>query len=485
MNSANLTNFFVNQLKKSAATFFWLWLSTNISHAQNLSQNLNNTARQYKLDPNTLSFFAQAVDADQAVVSINARTPQNPASLMKLVTTYAGLEILGPAYTWKTRLTSNAPLKNQVLQGPFYFKGGGDPNFKLENLWLMLRALRQQGIKKLNGPLVVDRSFFSSPVLIPEITPFDENYWRAYHVNADAALVNLKASALQFWPDAHSVRVTLDPPDSNIHIHTDVELSSGLCPSVWHSGLQFTFTKADVIQIKGRYVDDCGPRTWYFNRLDADTYLKNLWLNIWQSLGGTASKNFDLMSGVTPHNSRVLYEAVSPALSEVIRSINKLSNNVMAQQLFFTLHAQAHSIDKNAPDSADILKRWLNQKGLNTDEVVIENGSGLSRQQRLSAELLGRLLLDAYRSPVMPEFVASLPIVGLDGTMKSRLNGMPIQGHAHIKTGSLEGVKAIAGYVFAASGKKYVVVSIMNGDDTQAAQKMHDFFLQQIYQLTY
>ena len=379
---------------------------------------------------------------------------------------------------------TNGPLKNGVLQGALYLKGGGDPNFMLENFWLMLRALRQQGIQKIDGPLVVDRSFFPSSSLVQETSAFDENYWRAYHVNADAALVNLKASALQFWPEAQSVKVTLDPPDMNLQIETDIQLSSQPCPSAWRSGLQFKFPAAHRIQVKGNYFYDCGPRSWYLNLFEADAYLKSLYLNLWQSLGGTVSKKFEVIDGLAPDNSRVLYEAASPSLSEVIRSINKLSNNVMAQQLFLTLNAQAHLTDANAPDSAEIIKRWLDRQGLNTASVLIENGSGLSRKQRLTAALLGRVLVAAYRSTVMPEFVASLPIVGIDGTMKSRLKDEPVQGRAHIKTGSLDGVKAIAGYVLAASGKKYVVVSIVNGGDVPAAQKIQDFFLQRVYQLT-
>ena len=168
----------------------------------------------------------------------------------------------------------------------------------------------------------------------------------------------------------------------------------------------------------------------------------------------------------------------SRALAEVIRDINKFSNNVMARQLFLTIALEARGAPARVEQARAVVGEWLASRGVASGEVVLDNGSGLSRSERLTPLALGRLLSTAWQSPLMPEFVASLPLVGVDGTMRKR-NGAA--GSAHIKSGQLADVRAIAGYVLAASGRRYAVVGFINHANAQGAAAVLDTLLNWVY----
>jgi D-alanyl-D-alanine carboxypeptidase/D-alanyl-D-alanine-endopeptidase (penicillin-binding protein 4) len=161
--------------------------------------------------------------------------------------------------------------------------------------------------------------------------------------------------------------------------------------------------------------------------------------------------------------------------------MNKFSNNVMARQLYLTLGAEAAGEPATREKADRVIREWLAGKKLNFPEMVLENGSGLSRVERISARHLGELLLSSFRSPVMPEFIASLPLAAMDGTMKKRLADADVAGQAHIKTGSLTGVRSIAGYMLDARGRRWVVVSIVNHPNAGNAQAAQDALLTWIY----
>jgi len=165
-----------------------------------------------------------------------------------------------------------------------------------------------------------------------------------------------------------------------------------------------------------------------------------------------------------------------------VRDMNKFSNNVMARQLYLTLGAEGFGEPGTEGKSERVIREWLAGKGLAMPELVLENGSGLSRTERISARNLGLLLLTSFQSPVMPEFLASLPLAAVDGTMRKRLGDASVAGQAHIKTGSLTGVRAIAGYVLDASGRRLVVVSIVNHPNAVNAEAAQDALLDWVHQ---
>ncbi len=469
-------------------SFLWLMLcAPMLVFAQNttLPPTLQAAINAAGLPAESVSFYVRAVDAPHPVFEQRAREAQNPASVMKLVTTYGALELLGPAYTWKTRFFAEAAVHDGVLRGPLYVRGGGDPRFLLEHLWLAIRALRAQGIRDLRDGLVLDRTIFDTGVALPG--GLDGETHRAYNTPADGLLFNFKSTAIRFWPHEHGVTVTLDPVPARVTWQTQVRLSDEPCPPHWRSGLKFDLTQPLRLSVSGVYPRACGPRAWHLSLYDADEYFAQTWWTLWREAGGRAARD-TVRNGSTPSHARLLYEAVSSPLAEVIRDVNKWSNNVMARQIFLTLSAIPETTDSaarpgQAEHSAIALKHWLAGKGVDVSTLVLENGSGLSRSERFSAQGLGQLLWLAYQSPLMPEFMASLPLVGMDGTMQRRLQSAPVQGRAHIKTGTLSDARAIAGYVHAASGRRYIVVSMINSPLAPAAQGVHDALLAWVYQL--
>jgi len=222
----------------------------------------------------------------------------------------------------------------------------------------------------------------------------------------------------------------------------------------------------------------CGERERYFSVLGHREYAYALFRELWRGAGG-------MLTGVVreapvPPEARLFATLESPALSELVRDINKYSNNVMARQLFLTLGATA-GLPGEPHKAATVIREWLAGKGLLFPELVLENGSGLSRRERISARHLGELLGHAYRSPVMPELMASLPLVAMDGTMKKRLGQAAVAGRAHLKTGSLAGVRAIAGYVLDARGRRMSVVLIVNHPNAGRAEPVQDALLDWVY----
>jgi D-alanyl-D-alanine carboxypeptidase/D-alanyl-D-alanine-endopeptidase (penicillin-binding protein 4) len=172
--------------------------------------------------------------------------------------------------------------------------------------------------------------------------------------------------------------------------------------------------------------------------------------------------------GTVPAEAQPLHSAVSPPLAEIIRVVNKYSNNVMARQLLLTLGAEERGAPATVDKGIAVIHDWLGRNEFDFPELVIENGSGLSRDERITARHLGRLLLRSYESPYMPEFLASLPILSTDGTQRLRYGGA-LAGRAHLKTGSLNNVRAQAGVVLDAQGRRFVVVILHNDSRADTA----------------
>jgi len=201
---------------------------------------------------------------------------------------------------------------------------------------------------------------------------------------------------------------------------------------------------------------------------------------LWSEIGG--SWRGKLRNGTASPAARLLYTHESEPLSQIVRDINKYSNNVMARQLFLTLAAEAAGPPALPENASRAITDWLASKKLRAPELVLENGSGLSRAERISAASLAAILQAAAHSPVMPEFMASLPIAGTDGTMRKRMRAVPGTGQAHIKTGLLSDVRSIAGYVLDKRGRRHVVVMIVNHPKAPEAQEALDALVSWVYE---
>ena len=429
-----------------------------------------------------VAVLVQDVDARMPRASFNAVKPMNPASVMKLLTTYAALELLGPAYTWKTEAWVTGPLKDGVLEGDLVLKGYGDPKLDFERFWLLLRQLRARGLREIRGDLVFDRSHFAPDRHDP--AGFDGEPLRPYNVGPDALLLNYKSLRLDFLPDgkARTLAVSAEPAPAQLDVVNLVKLSDGACSAAWHDTIRMDFVPGGAaarLILTGSYPASCGEKSRHVAVLEHPQFVAGVFRQLWGELGGRHEGN--AREGGVPAGARLLARGESPPLAEVVREINKFSNNVMARQLYLTLGAEKAGRPVRAEDAEAALRAWLAQKELRLPELSIENGAGLSRSDRISAESLGRLLLAAWASPVMPEFIASLPLAGIDGTMKKRVNGSGVAGQAHVKTGYLEGVRALAGYVLDRRGKRAIVVFLANHPNAAATRAAQDALLECAY----
>jgi D-alanyl-D-alanine carboxypeptidase/D-alanyl-D-alanine-endopeptidase (penicillin-binding protein 4) len=429
-----------------------------------------------------VGLYVHEVGAERPLIAQGAERALNPASTMKLVTTYGALELLGPVYTWNTEIYTTGTVQNETLTGDLIIKGYGDPKLTLESFWLLLRGLRARGIRDIRGDVVLDRTFFN----VEENDParFDDQPLRPYNTGPDALLVNYKAVTIQFVPeaDARNARLIADVVSPSLQVVNNVVVNDVPCGD-WVSRLKIDAQgDGDIARlvIGGTYSRDCGERTRSFSVLGHRAYVAALFAQLWKDVGGTHSGA--RRDGQLPLAARLIVASRSPSLSEVVRDINKYSNNVMARQLFLTLGALGEGAPGTLEKARNVIRRWLVQKGMPVPELAMENGSGLSRIERISARSMGELLVGAFRSPVMPELMASLPLVAADGTMRRRLSNADVAGQAHIKTGSLAGVRAIAGYVLDARGRRVVVVFIVNHPNAGNAQAAQDALLRWLHQ---
>jgi len=447
-----------------------------------LPQSVAEALAKAGIPEKNIGVFVQDTASNQPLLAIGAERALNPASAMKLVTTYAGLSLLGPAYSWKTEIYSSAPLRNGVLNGNLIIKGYGDPQLTLEDFWLLLNELRQRGLRKIRGDLVLDHNYFEPSTSDP--AHFDNDPVRPYNTLPDALLVNFKAVRLEFIPNPgrHALTILVSPPLPQIKVLNHIVLDNEPCGD-WANRLKSTATdngaSAELL-INGNYSIACEEQEREYSVLDHPHYVHALFTLLWRELGGTF--NGSVRDGKVPPTARLLATHQSRPLAETVRDINKFSNNVMARQLFLTLGATTGEGPPGTVNSAaQVIQQWLMQKGLVFPELKMENGSGLSRTDQISAKSLATLLLDAFRSPVMPELMASLPIVAVDGTMRKRLLGTPVAGQAHIKTGLLEDARSVAGYLLDTHGHRLVVVFLVNDPKADDAQSAQDALLEWLY----
>jgi serine-type D-Ala-D-Ala carboxypeptidase/endopeptidase (penicillin-binding protein 4) len=443
---------------------------------QQLPDSVTAALRSAAIPPGASAMVVRPLSSAGVSIAVNENAAMNPASTMKLVTTYAALNLLGPAYTWRTEAFSAAPLRAGVLDGDLAIKGSGDPKLVIENLWLFANRLRASGLRDIRGDLVLDKSAFEPMPMDP--ASFDGEATRPYNAGPDALLLNFKAQSLHFLPDADGkvVRVMVLPALAGQKTPVTVKALDGPCGD-WKARLQADFGDPMAPAFRGGFPLACGEKTWNVSLLAHTRYFGAAFRSVWESVGGTWSGT--VRDGAVPANARAIAVHESAPLAEVVRDINKFSNNVMARQLFLTLGLEATHQPANPERTARAVRDWLAGHSLEMPELVMENGSGLSRVERISAGNMGRLLAHAYAGPLMPDFMASLPLVGVDGTMRKR-NGAA--GTAHIKSGSLADVRAIAGYVLAASGRRYAVVAFINHPRAVEAQAVHDNLLQWVYQ---
>ena len=430
---------------------------------------------------NAVAIVVQETGTPRPLFAYDAERPMNPASVMKLVTTFAALELLGPDYRWKTETYLGGSLADGTLDGDLIVKGYGDPKITIEQWQRLMAALRAQGLAAVTGDLVLDRSHFGLPPHDP--AAFDGEPIMPYNVGPDALLVNFKAVRLVFGPSAGGDAVDLrtEPPLPGIALGPPPRLGNGVCND-WRSAVGAAFANGAAsarVTFSGRYPASCAERDWYVALLDAPNYAHAMFTTYFGAAGGQFTGT--LREGRAPAGAAPFVTLESPPLYDIVRDINKLSNNVMARQLFLTLATTAFAPPVSTAQAAETVRRWLAKRKLRMPELVLENGSGLSRRERVSAGSLARLLAAADASAVRDEFASSLAVAAVDGTVERRFQNGSVAGQALLKTGSLEGVRGLAGYVIDAEGRRWIVVVLINHANAAHGSPALDFLVQWVY----
>ena len=432
-------------------------LSANSIPAEVASQ-----LKAHKIPTSAVSIVVREIGADTNLVTLNAAEPRNPASTLKLVTTFVALDVLGPQHRWKTEFYTDARIDKGVLNGNLYIKGYGDPFLVIEDFWRTLGNLKDTGLTIINGDLVVDDSYFAIPPIDPGA--FDGEPLRLYNVQPAATLLNFKAFSFTFSPhrDGKQVQIEAEPDISGLRIVNRIKQKNARCEGYLRGIKMQPSLNGDPNEIvfSGTFPSRCRKYSLKRTAMDSPSYARGMFEKYWAHWGGTI--NGGVKSAPVPETLNPLLVTTSRPLVEIIRPLNKWSNNVMARLLVYALASEKYSPPLSREQGIEVMLEYLRAQKIDTTGIVIDNGSGLSRTSRLTADFMTALLHHAHQHPLMPEYVSSLSLNGIDGTTRRRFRGKQEMGRMHLKTGRLDGVAAIAGYVLAQSGKTYSVTMLGN-----------------------
>ena len=455
----------IGSTKNTLPVFLVLLLFQLNLAAEVLPRTLAIITEGHDLPVNGYSFLVQEKGKKEPLLSVNAETPLNPASAIKVVTTLAALEELGPAFHWQTEVYTRGKIVAGVLHGDLLIKGYGDPYMVTENFWKLLQELKRKGISHITGDLIIDDSYFEVPSVDPG--DFDNKPERAYNVRPNAFLVNFKAAYFHFYPsdNGRSVIVKSDPELPNLTMENRLKLRKGRCGG-FQRGIAITIPQGpqlDRIIFDGRFPGSCGHYVMSRTVLKPEAFAFGVFKSLWQQLGGKI--NGTIQKGLVAVDEEPFLSWQSRPLGELIRLVNKFSNNVMTRQILLTLAAEWSGEAGTEENGRLFINDYLQKHGMDTTSLRLVNGAGLSRETRISARLLADVMLHADAIPFMPEFVSSLSIMGMDGTARNRLRKRIKSGHAHIKTGTIDHVSAITGHVYARSGKRFGIAGLLNHKD--------------------
>ena len=450
-------------------------IAATAAAADQLPKSVRAALAYRNLPAESLSLYVEKLGTGEPLLAWNADEPRNPASVMKLLTTLVALDTLGPTYRWKTEVYLLGEVQGSTLEGDLLLKGYGDPYLVDERLWHIVRSIRRAGITTIAGDLLLDDSYFDISGYDPGA--FDNRPLRAYNVAPNALMMNFKAVRYIFEPDAatSTVDLSLVPELENLQVVNHLSLANGSCRG-YQRGITITASEnVDQMIFSGTFPSGCRSYSLYRTALSHNEFAYGMFKSLWREGGGEFSGGWKNV--VYSEEAEPFLSFESLPLWDIITRVNKHSNNVMARQVLLTLAAEEFGAPGRVENGRKAVARWLEERGMKFDGLVFDNGAGLSREARITAAQVAALLRYGFQSPFMPEFMSSLSVTGLDGTLSRRYEDDRLAGMGHIKTGSLDDVTAIAGYLQARSGDRYIVVTLQNyagvhrgtGDEVQTA----------------
>jgi len=446
-------------LVKRVIFIIFIFVSCNgfaVSIPDDLAQELSTIP----INKKNYSIYIQAVDSNYPLASWRSHVIRKPASVIKLLTTYSALLNLGFDYRWATRFYYTGKIRNGLLRGDLYVKASGDSTLSTKDLDDIVAQISENGIRKVQGNIVIDRTLFS--VSSRNNSGFDKNIYSPYNAMPDAMMFNKRKSTFCITPHAKRAKIVKKVPDNSYKIINKLRMVNGSCrrgrswPRV---RIKTNSSSRSTIFLTGKLSKRCGKRTickvismphraFYYA-------LKEKLLDNGIKVTGT------LKLRRVPKKANHMFSHYSKTLESVISTIAKRSDNLMARQLFLTLGATSYSPPSTLYKSRKAVGKTLGRYHILEKGTRVENGSGLSRSARITAKSLANLLNHAYKH-YGERWMNTLSIAGIDGTIHNRFKYSSVFGRAWMKTGTIKGVKNIAGYVEGASGQRYVVVVLVN-----------------------
>ncbi len=401
---------------------------------------------------------------------LNADEPRQPGSTMKLVTTIVALERLGTNARGRTDLLAATKPIDGIIQGPLYLRGGADTDLDWGALWSMLRQLREQGVTHIQGGLVADRTLFNPPRLDVDVAPFDDAPEFQYNVIPDALNLNTSLLGFVLQSDDTNLTVRTSPVLPGLRLDTSaMALNDNVCAK-WEDTWQLPIIEINqgtpVVRLRGQFPRNCA-RKLDLNLVDRQLATAAAVRLIWSQLGGQIY-GADA-EGPTPAGAVVLASHLGRPFAEVARGMMKRSDNPLTRLTYLRLGSKLATAGEPTLQAAErSVQEWFVAKGISTDGLVMDNGSGLSRSERISGRQLAAVLEVAYKGPYAPELLTSLPVAGVDGTLTRRFKGSRVEGRARMKTGTLRNVVALAGFVLDQQDRMWVVAATLNHDAAPA-----------------
>lgn len=398
-----------------------------------------------------------------------AAAAMQPGSTMKVVTGAVALDRLGPTLRGSTELLSSAPIEGDVLSGDLVLRGGGDPDLGVPQLWALLQELRFKGVREIAGDILLDRSLWRPTRPDLGVPPFDSAPEFPYNVIPDALHLAGSLVTLELSADASTVQARLLPPLERVQIDNRlvaIEHRCGGWDEQWKTPLVERRDGELRIVLDGVFPRQCSQRQ-ALQLIDRDELADRLLRQLWTQLGGQWHGR--AREAAAPADARPLARRLARPWGEVLRGLMKSSDNTQTRMLYMALGvaAGAAAQDTRTPThelAARDVQRWFAEHRIDAGGLVLDNGSGLSRSERLTPMQLARLLQVSLNGKNGPDLLASLPTAGVDGTMRNRLKQSSAAGWARVKTGTLKNVVALAGLVPDAQGRPWVMAAIINHD---------------------
>ena len=432
-------------------------------NAAELHQDLTRLLEMPCLKKGEVGLRVADVDGGDVLFDAGGEKPLIPASNVKLVLAAAALSALGPTYSYPTEILSDGPPSAAgILRGNLYLKGHGDPVLVSEHLWLMARALKHLGVSEIRKDLIADDSTMARDPLLYERNP--EETSRAYTAKPGGLSLNFNTVQVMVEPARKRgapPRVQLDPDSA----HLEIDNKATTEPAGSGNPLRILVLSSDhreILQLRGAVPLGAG-RVSLYRSIDQPALYTGRVFAKFLAEAGIALRGSVRRGTVSPE-AGLLYTHRSKPLSLIIQDMNKWSNNFIAEQLLRTLGKELHGDPGTREKGLRALQDYLAGIGISVDSYHLEDGSGLSRGNRLSAaQLVSVLEAMVHHSPWQAEFMASLGLLGMDGVVERRFSASPARGLLRVKTGTLPGVTALSGYARSTEGKVLAFSLLWNG----------------------